>query len=719
MAVIVGYADKISARPGETVAIKVSSEAKASFHADFVRIISADPNPDGPGMRFEDVDVGFAGSYPSRFQPSTPGSYGTIELSKPIPCVPGTAVTFRMQPRLLDARRQVALWLDFGHGNAAAVTVGVAGAALEFGEGVACLPAPITSHKWYEFAIILQPGRLSFSQTELGPRAAGATVVDLPLSFQPKELSAIVLAAERSKAGYESFFNGRLEDLAVLRDAAALIDLAEDDPRLVAWWDFGLDIPTTIIRDRGPDKVDGRLHNLPTRGVRGSRWEGDEMCWRHAPRDYAAIHFHEDDLYDCLWDTDFEFVIPKTLQSGVYGVRLQVQDRTDIVPIFVLPEQGSTSKIAVLFPTITYQVYANFRRSNFDDAYRRRREEWGAYPNHPAENLQLGPSTYDRHPDGSGVVYASSRRPFITMRPGFFAYLDPYGSGLRHLPADMHLVSWLVEKGIAFDVLTDHDLDREGVELLAPYCLVMTTTHPEYQTKQTLDAIETYCLDLGSFAYLGGNGFYWRVARSDEVPDVYEIRRAENGTRTWDAEPGEYYNALDGSYGGLWVRNDRPPQRLFGVGMAAQGDFTGSYYRRSSAIPDAAAWVFSGIDDLTLGDFGLSGGGAAGFELDCVDNRLGTPAQTLVLATSENHPYDHYICVPEKISDQEAQTQAYQRSQIRADLCLIPHSDGRFVFSVGSITFCGSLPHNDYDNNISRLLENVVRNRLEATPPQQ
>jgi N,N-dimethylformamidase len=31
------------------------------------------------------------------------------------------------------------------------------------------------------------------------------------------------------------------------------------------------------------------------------------------------------------------------------------------------------------------------------------------------------------------------------------------------------------------------------------------------------------------------------------------------------------------------------------------------------------------------------------------------------------------------------------------------------VFSVGSITFCGSLSHNNYQNNISRMLESVLR----------
>ena len=69
----------------------------------------------------------------------------------------------------------------------------------------------------------------------------------------------------------------------------------------------------------------------------GSRWTGDEICWRHRPRHYAAIHFHEDDLYDCGWDTDFEVTVPDAIVSGVYGVRLRGGGEQDIVPIYVLP----------------------------------------------------------------------------------------------------------------------------------------------------------------------------------------------------------------------------------------------------------------------------------------------------------------------------------------------------------------------------------------------
>ena len=38
------------------------------------------------------------------------------------------------------------------------------------------------------------------------------------------------------------------------------------------------------------------------------------------------------------------------------------------------------------------------------------------------------------------------------------------------------------------------------------------------------------------------------------------------------------------------------------------------------------------------------------------------------------------------------------------------------MFSVGSITYCGSLSHNGYDNNISRITRNVLDRFLDPAP---
>ncbi|MDE0229370.1 MAG: hypothetical protein OXJ62_11030, partial [Spirochaetaceae bacterium] len=186
--------------------------------------------------------------------------------------------------------------------------------------------------------------------------------------------------------------------------------------------------------------------------------------------------------------------------------------------------------------------------------------------------------------------------------------------------------------------------------------------------------------------------------------------RAEGGIRTWAAEPGEYFNSFDGHYGGLWRRNGRPPQQLAGVGFTSQGIFEGAWYRRQPAARDPrVAWMFEGVEGETLGDFGLSGGGAAGFELDRADTRLGTPPNTLVVARSEGHKPENFILVHEERLNKVATWPGEPAEQlIRADMVYFETPHGGAVFSVGSITFCGSLPHNRYDNNISRLVNNVL-----------
>src|SRR5260370_34422207 len=105
---------------------------------------------------------------------------------------------------------------------------------------------------------------------------------------------------------YPAFCTGRLEDAAILLGAnAGSQPLEPDKAECLAWWDFSAEIQTARIIDRGPHGLHGHLRNLPTRAVRGSRWTGEETSWRHRPRPYAAIHFHEDDLYDCRLATDF------------------------------------------------------------------------------------------------------------------------------------------------------------------------------------------------------------------------------------------------------------------------------------------------------------------------------------------------------------------------------------------------------------------------------
>ena len=80
---LIGYTDKLSLRPGETVSFKVSSTLKKSFSASLKRSISADPNPKGIGIVEKDASKYFkTTSFKSREQSFNPGSYAISE--KPI-----------------------------------------------------------------------------------------------------------------------------------------------------------------------------------------------------------------------------------------------------------------------------------------------------------------------------------------------------------------------------------------------------------------------------------------------------------------------------------------------------------------------------------------------------------------------------------------------------------------------------------------------------------
>ena len=80
---LVGYSDKLSVRPNETISFKISSNLKKNFTASLKRSISADPNPKGVGIIEEDASKYFkTSSYKSRQQTFSPGSYAVSK--KPI-----------------------------------------------------------------------------------------------------------------------------------------------------------------------------------------------------------------------------------------------------------------------------------------------------------------------------------------------------------------------------------------------------------------------------------------------------------------------------------------------------------------------------------------------------------------------------------------------------------------------------------------------------------
>ena len=724
---LLGYADRLSVRPGETVAVKVSCTLEEDFSASLVRIICADPNPSGPGIIEESVPANFAAGYPARVQPFTPGSCALISLGDDLTLPTTMTVSAMIWPTKpghseqavmsFSKRNEPRTWFvlgidDTGHGFCRILLADGSSAQVT-------LLTTLRERTWTRLwaAIDTDTGRLTVGSHSEQQGETNTTTLETQVADNTVGEGEILIAATRAE-GRSCHFNGKIDSPMIYDrylDQASLLDEASDSAEhLFARWDFSVGVSTTQIHDIGPHALNGSLINYPARAMTGWNWDGSEMCWRHAPSQYGAIHFHDDDIYDFNWETDFVFHVPDHLKSGVYGIRLTHGDHTDTIPLVVCPPRGQqTARLCVLISTFTWTVYGNHARPDYNATWQDKIKQWNAYPWNPAAFRHYGLSTYNFHSDGSGICHSSHLRPLFNLRPGYLTFGASECSGLRHFQADSHLTAWLEAKDYDYDVITDEALHEEGAELLTPYAAVTTGTHPEYHTRETLDALQAYRDQGGHLAYLGGNGFYWRVALHPENKGLIEIRRAEGGIRAWAAEPGEYYSAMDGTYGGLWRRNGRPPQRLAGVGFSAQGTFSGSYYRRTSASYDQKfAWLFDGVEDEILGDFGLCGGGAAGFELDRVDYRLGSPENTVILASSENHD-DSFVLVPEEHLTHITNWPGKPTEQlIRADLAYIETEAGGAIFSTGSITFCGSLPVNNFQNNISTLLDNVFHRFL-------
>lgn len=103
--------------------------------------------------------------------------------------------------------------------------------------------------------------------------------------------------------------------------------------------------------------------------------------------------------------------------------------------------------------------------------------------------------------------------------------------GLWQFPADLHLIDWLNALNHQYDVVTDDDLDREGVDLLRAYNVVVTGSHPEYYSSSMLDAPESYVQDGGRLMYMGGNGFYWVTAYPGQATPHRDPQRRQRVTR--------------------------------------------------------------------------------------------------------------------------------------------------------------------------------------------
>jgi N,N-dimethylformamidase len=723
---LVGYLDRLSAAPGDEVAVKVGAYGARIYRADLRRIVQGDRNPAGPSYRDEPVTLDLGGARPARSQPIRPGSYARI------------ADRGGVLASLLSFTLAVPVWPTRA-GDAERVVLSLAGAAVELsldasgrpvlkvGAASVAAPSPVRLRRW---SILVASHDAEHHLLRLAVLDAAGDSPDSAespsdLSWSASGLTHALIAARTEGTCH---FDGKIDSPVLFARAVApseafarLADPARLAQRsdLVAHWDFGRGIAGTTIIDASPHRLDGVVYQCPARAVTGWRWDSSCLDWTERPYLYTAIHFHDDDLTDAGWDTDFTFRLPEDLRSGVYAVRLVPDEDTDrahhcVFAVRAPRDRATGNAVCFLLPTASYLAYANHRLGldvpGTEIGMGRLIE---IEPHHAflQEHPELGFSFYEVHGDGSGVFYSSRNRPIVDLQPGIKGFLGGLGSNLWQFNADTHITGWLEHEGIGYDVITDEDLHREGLSLLRRYRVVLTGTHPEYYSLEMLDALQGFVDRGGRLMYLGGNGFYWRISFSGAHPGVIECRRSEAGIRPWEPGHGQFHHAFTGEYGGLWRRNGRSSGMLCGLVMSSQGFDLSEPYRLTGAVGDSrAAFIFEGLDatpDRPFGAFGLSGGGAAGLEIDRADAAHGTPAHALVLARSERHT-DVYLITPEDMLDPTPDMSGTQSELVRADLVFYETTNGGAVFSTGSIAWAGAMAWNGYANEVARLTLNVL-----------
>lgn len=677
---ITGYTDRVSVAPGESVCVHASSVHREGA----VRLVRLGHD----GERFTTDAVTAFEPISLGHQSVRLGSHGIVDNVQ-LPAPPLAMGVWVWVTRFPEECKPVATLLACG-----GLTLELAASGrLTFQARQICVTGglPLQLRRWYHLECGLdvrcQPFlRVAPQRAFFGERASEHTVVEEPVAWRA--------CTGEMRLGCE--FDGKLEAVSIRHGEGAG---ARDVLRL----DFARGISTWQLHDDQGASI-GRVVGLPTRGVRGRRWDGSQHEWRHAPDHYAAIHFHTDDQGDQQWPVAAHVRIPKELPAGVYAIELSAAGAVDHLPLIVRRVSGTPASLLVLLPSVSYLTYC------FEHTPDELCAPLGATVKCRELSTEFARSNgyhslYDTHLDGSPVLFASLHRPLLGFRPG---HRVRFSNCEHQFSADLHLIGWLARQGFDVDVITDHDLDAEGARCLAPYMGVITGHHPEYVTRRMYVAIEAYLESGGNLAYLGGNGFRVTATLDPNDPATLEVLRSPPSRL--EGEVGEEHYQLTGSPGGNWVACGRMEGALLGVSWACTGFEAGVPFRRTPASSDPrVSHLFDGIgEDQLIGDCGAILGAAASWEVDFANPLLGTPPHALVVATA-TMPRSYVTLPMPLITFLGSETEESRR---RADMTYFEARGGGAVFSAASMGWVGALSACHDQNPVSRITANALHGFL-------
>jgi hypothetical protein len=271
----------------------------------------------------------------------------------------------------------------------------------------------------------------------------------------------------------------------------------------------------------------------------------------------------------CAWSTTASLDVGADLSSGLYGVRITLNDSTTTDIVFVVRRAAAARPAPLL-------VLAN---TNCWNAY----NAWGGRSNYTDANTGITLSFERPNPETV---------PDVRTADGFAS---------NHLTAaEIWMLSWLERQGYKYEVCSDADLHNSVVNL-SDYKAIILSTHPEYWSQVMARAVQDYLGRGGCMLYLGGNGAFRTVEYSDDATAM-----------TTGADPDHWCAQA-------WKPEGPLPRSFLGVAYDVTAD--GNYPSRCGYVVDNAGHRFFAGTGLSNGDIcattGRNGGGACGWEVDC------------------------------------------------------------------------------------------------------
>ena len=435
---LIGYTDPWSTVAGQRVELMVST-TEPTFDVRLVRLRHGDPNPAGPGFRATGVPSAVDGTYPGAVQAIRCGSYAVIEDGAASRTLGAWA-----WPTRPDAGREQVLLQRGG----LTVLIGADGRPCARAGDLEVRGERLARERWVRLTAVLGEDRLSLTVGDDTFGADGACAA---------AAGPIHLAAD---ADGGRCYDGKLEEPFADRDVGPARGAPRERPHRRR---RRTPVPRTTPPTSAP-----RPTSMPPSTSTPTTWR------TRAGSRPARFRCRTTSRRASTPSSSPRATSPTTCRSSSGP-----------------PTGRPSAPVALLLPTLTYQVYGNERlvaggeggmaptagrEFALDPA-----DHWLAA--HP----EAGASCYDLHPDGHGVSLVSMLRPIPNLRPSFVWWVT---EAPERFGSDLYVVDWLEELGQPHDVFTDHDLHADGAALLDGYRVLITGTHPEYWSREMLDALQ-------------------------------------------------------------------------------------------------------------------------------------------------------------------------------------------------------------------------------------